>query len=196
MEPASQFSAIAAMAGAIAAMATSVLLSFWRKPLPFVPDDIRKAGPFQVARLATALVVVVLLFAKSVLITEHWALFALTAVAATIAGFLLTFWLCSAHVFAYRPTPKAAFKTVVGGKLTDEADRIRAKRSKSVVALLEESGDQPDLVFDRASVAGYRLLIMLGVLITMVGGGVAMGTLAQVAAAGLDRPGEQAKATR
>jgi hypothetical protein len=87
-----------------------------------------------------------------------------------------------AKVYAYRPHSRAALKRVVGGRLTEEATAIRAERKKTVVALLEESGDKPDLVFERSSVAANQLLIILCVLATMTGGGVALGTLAAVSA--------------
>ena len=184
MEVASQFSTIGALAGALAAMAGSILLAFWRRPLPFVPEDIRKAGAFQIARLVVALVVVVLVFAGSSHLAMNWVWIAFSATFLASAGFLLTYWLCIAKVYAYRSHSRAALKHIVGGRLTDEASAIRTERKKTVVALLEESGDQPDLVFDRASVALNQVLIVICVLATMIGGGVALGTLAVVSAGG------------
>jgi hypothetical protein len=163
-------------------MAGTILLAFWRKPLPFVPEDIRTAGAFQIARLGIAFIVVVLVFAGSSYLAKNWIWVALGAVFLAGLGFLLTYWLCIANVYAYRPHPRAVTKRIVGGKLTDEATEIRARRKKTIVALLEESGDQPDLVFERSSVAANHLLIILCVLATMIGGGVALGTLAAVSA--------------
>jgi hypothetical protein len=182
MSAAEHFSIISATAAAIAAMAGSILLAFWRRPLPFVPDDIRRAGAFQMARLAVAFIVVVLVFAGSSILSRNWVWVAFAAVLLAGLGFLLTYWLCMAKVYAYRPHSRAPFKRVVGGRLTEEALAIKAKRNKTVVALLEESGDTPDLVFERSSVAANQVLIMVCVLATMVGGGVALGTLAAVSA--------------
>jgi hypothetical protein len=182
MDIAALFSSVGAMAAAIAAMAGSILLAFWRRPLPFVPEDVRRAGAFQIARLAVGFVVVVLVFAGSRYLAENWVWFALGSVILAGLGFLLTYWLCMANVYVYRPHTKAALKRVVGGKLTEEAAAIKTKRKKTVVNLLEESGDNPDRVFERASVAVNQLLIILSVLVTMTGGGVALGTLAAISA--------------
>lgn len=95
-----------------------------------------------------------------------------------------------AKVYAYRPNTKAALKRVVGGKLTEEAAAIKAERKKTVVNLLEESGDNPELVFEKASVAVNQLVIILGVLLTMTGGGVALGTLAAISATADKQPGQ------
>ena len=77
MDAAQQFSVIGGMAAAIAAMASSILLAFWRRPLPFVPDEIRSAGAFQISRLAVGLVVVALVFAGSSYLARNWAWVAL-----------------------------------------------------------------------------------------------------------------------
>ena len=186
---AQQFSIIGATAAALAAMAGSILFAFWRRPLPFVPEDIRRAGAFQMARLAVAFIVVVLVFAGSSYLARNWVWVAFGAVLLASLGFLFTYWLCMAKVYTYRPHPKASIKRVVGGSLTDEAKAIRAERQKTIVALLEESGDNPDLVFERSSVAANQVLIILCVLATMTGGGAALGTLAAVSvAAGQTRP--------
>jgi hypothetical protein len=182
MGVAEQFSNIAAIAGAIGAMAASILLAFWRKPLPFVPEDVRRAGAFQIARLAVGFIVVVLVFAGSSYLAQNWIWVALGAVIVASLSFLLTFWLCMSTVYTYRPHPRARPKRIVGGKLTVEAAAIRTERNKSIVDLLEESGDQPDRVFKRSSVAGNQALIILCVLMTMLGGGVALGTLSTVSA--------------
>jgi hypothetical protein len=184
MDAATQFPIIGATAAALAAMAGSILLAFWRRPLPFVPEDIRKAGAFQIARLAVAFVVVVLVFAGSSYLARNWIWVAFAAIFLAGFGFLLTYWICMAKVYAYRPHSRAPLKRVVGGALTEEATAIRGERKKSVVALLEESGDNPDLVFERSSVAANQVLITLCVLATMTGGGVALGTLAAVSAGG------------
>jgi hypothetical protein len=178
-----QFSTIAALAAAIIAMAGSILLAFWRRPLPFVPEDIRNAGAFQIARIAVSLVVVVLVYAGAPYLAAKWVWVALGSVILASLGFLLTYWLCMAKVYAYRPHSKAAVKRVVGGTLTKEAMAIKAERNKTVVDLLAESGDNPDLVFEKSSVAANQVLIMICVLATMIGGGVALGTLAAVSAA-------------
>jgi hypothetical protein len=183
MSAAEHFSIISATAAALAAMAGSILLAFWRRPLPFVPEDIRGAGAFQIARLAVAFIVVVLVFAGSSFLSRNWVWVALAAVFLAALGFLLTYWLCMANVYAYRPHSRAALKRVVGGRLNEEAIAIKAERKKTVVALLEESGDKPDLVFERSSVAANQVLIMVCVLTTMIGGGVALATLAAVSAA-------------
>src|SRR3954452_6826915 len=141
MDAAALFSNVGAIAAAIAAMAASILLAFWRKPLPFVPEDVRSAGAFQIARLAVSFVVVVLVFAGSSSLAANWVGVALGSVILAGLGFLLTYWLCMAKVYAYRPHPKAKVKRVVGGRLTEEAMAIRAERKKTVVNLLEESGD-------------------------------------------------------
>jgi hypothetical protein len=181
------FTNVGALAGAIAAMAASILLAFWHRPLPFVPEDIRRAGGFQIARLVVACVVVILVFSGSSYLAKNWMWIAFGAVCVAGIGFLFTFWLCMSKVYAYRPHPKAARKRVVGGTLTDEAKTIRTQRKKTIVALLEESGDQPDLVFERSSVAFNQVLIVLCVLTTMTGGGVGLGTLAVVSAGGADQ---------
>jgi len=151
-------------------MAASILLAFWRKPLPFVPEDVRRAGAFQIARLAVGFIVVVLVFAGSSYLAQNWIWVAFGAVILASVSFLLTFWLCMSTVYTYRPHPRAKPKRIVGGKLTKEATEIRTERKKSIVDLLEESGDQPDRVFERSSVAGNQALIILCVLTTMVGG--------------------------
>jgi hypothetical protein len=183
MDATAEFSRIAGLAAAIAAMAGSILLAFWRRPLPFVPEDVRRAGAFQIARLAVGFMVVVLVFAGSPYLTQNWISVALGSVMLAALGFLLTYWLCMTRVYAYRPHSRAAIKRVVGGVLTEEAAAIKAKRKKTVETLLEESGDHPDLVFEKSSVAVNQLLIIVGVLATMTGGGVALGTLAAVSAA-------------
>jgi hypothetical protein len=193
MDAAAHFSSIGGLAAALAAMAGSILLAFWRRPLPFVPEDIRSAGAFQIARLAVAFVVVVLVFAGSSYLARNWVWVAFSAVLLASLGFLFTYWLCMAQVYAYRPHSRAALKRVVGGRLTPEATAIRAERKKTVVALLEESGDKPDLVFERPSVAANQVLIVLCVLATMTGGGVALGTLAAVSAAADQTPPMQVR---
>ena len=153
------------------------------RPLPFVPEDIRSAGASKIARLAVAFVVVVLVFAGSSYLARNWVWVAFGSIFIAGLGFLLTYWLCMAKVYVYRPHSRAALKRVVGGRLTDEAKAIRAQRNKTVVALLEESGDQPDdLVFERSSVAANQFFIVLCLLATMTGGGVGLGTLAAVSA--------------
>jgi hypothetical protein len=79
VDAAAQFSSIAAVAAAMAAMAGSILLAFWRRPLPFVPEDIRTAGAFQIARLGVAFIVVVLVFAGSSYLAKNWMWVALGA---------------------------------------------------------------------------------------------------------------------
>lgn len=80
MDVAARFSSVGELAAAIAAMAGSILLAFWRRPLPFVPEDVRRAGAFQIARLAVSFVVVVLVFAGSRYLAENWVWFALGSV--------------------------------------------------------------------------------------------------------------------
>lgn len=182
MDPAALFANIGALAAAISAMAGSVLLAFWRKPLPFVPIDIRSGGAFYVARLTVGLIIVFLVFGGSSYLAKYWTSVAVVAVFMTGFGFLFTYWLCAAKVYEYRPHPRAAMKRIVGGRLTAEALAINKERDKSVTSLLEECGNKPDRVFEPDSVAANKLLIMIGILITMTGGGIALGTLAAVSA--------------
>jgi hypothetical protein len=125
----------------------------------------------------------VLVFAGSSYLARYWIWVALGAVFLAGLGFLLTYWLCMAKVYSYRPHSRAALKRVVGGRLTEEATAIRIEHKKTVVDLLEESGDKPDRVFERSSVAANQVLIILCVLGTMIGGGIALGTLAAISAA-------------
>jgi hypothetical protein len=185
---AQEFSLIGATAAAIAAMAGSILLSFWRKPLPFVPEDVRAAGAFQIARLAVAFVVVLLAFGGSPYLAAQWESVVLGAILLAALGFFCCYWLCLLNVYTYRPHPRAAIRRIVGGRLTEEATAIRVERKQTIISLLEQSGDQPDLVFQRSSVAANQIMIVLCVLATMMGGGIALGTLAAFAATAAVQP--------